>query len=85
MFLDAEFTQTETASRPSNPDFDHEKMFNFVPVTRQLVEYLKDDCLVLYVYGRQISRHSGTGKTKNQTSLQSIGGILRIFINPSKF
>ena len=62
MYLDTEFTQTDVVARPSNPDFKHEKMFSFVPVTRQLIDYLKDDCLMLYVYGRQINRHSNTGK-----------------------
>jgi kinesin family protein 1 len=61
MFLDSEFSQTSVISKPINPDFEYDKMFSFVPVTRQLVDYLKDDCLVLYVYGRQINRNSNTG------------------------
>lgn len=56
MFLDAEFNQTSTISNTSNPDFDYVKFFSFKPVTRQLVDYLKDGFVVLLVYGKQIAK-----------------------------
>lgn len=56
MFLDPEFHQTPTSNNTSNPDFEYVKMFSFNPVTRQLVDYLKDSFVVLLVYGKQIAK-----------------------------
>lgn len=36
MYLDEMDTITETVSDTSNPDFQHQKMFSFTPVTRQV-------------------------------------------------
>lgn len=36
MYLDKEFNQTETVKRTINPDFNHEKLFSFSPVTKQV-------------------------------------------------
>lgn len=56
LFLDPEFHKTSVSSNTSNPDFDYVKMFSFNPVTRQLVDYLKDGFVVLLVYGKQIAK-----------------------------
>lgn len=56
MFLDPEFHQTSVSSNTSNPDFDYAKTFSFSPVTRQLVDYLKDGFIVLLIYGKQIAK-----------------------------
>ena len=56
MYLDKEFTQTDSVPNTSNPDFNHHKVFSFHPVTQQLLEYLKEDSVTIQVMGKQLSK-----------------------------
>lgn len=75
MFLDPEFHQTSTSTNTSNPDWDYTKMFSFNPVTRQLVDYLKDGFVVLLIYGKQIAKpnHSLNNSYPTRLSRQKAG------------
>ncbi|RWS30831.1 kinesin-like protein KIF28P [Leptotrombidium deliense] len=57
IFLDEE-TRTEVISETSNPDFNHKKMFSFTPATQQLIDYLKDEPLLIQVFGKQTGKRS---------------------------
>ncbi|VDI38978.1 Hypothetical predicted protein [Mytilus galloprovincialis] len=47
-----------------NPNFTHEKLFHFKPVTQQLVGYLQDSAIVIEVWGRQ----KGEGGSKGSSA-----------------
>lgn len=79
VFLDEEDTKTETISETSNPDFNHRKQFDFCPATKQLVDYLRDGCITITVWGRQMVK-GGTASSvshshpTHQTTLRSHAG-----------
>ncbi|GIY76501.1 kinesin-like protein KIF28P [Caerostris darwini] len=72
VYLDETDTVTETVSDTSNPDFHHQKMFSFTPVTRQVLLYLKDGFIVIQVWGKQKPRKSAMAKAKGRSTKQMI-------------
>ncbi|GFR23170.1 kinesin-like protein KIF28P [Trichonephila clavata] len=72
VYLDESDTVTETVSDTSNPDFHHQKMFSFTPVTRQVLSYLKDGFVVIQVWGKQKPRKSAMAKAKGRSTKQMI-------------
>ncbi|KAF8782896.1 Kinesin-like protein KIF28P like protein [Argiope bruennichi] len=72
VYLDETDTITETVSDTSNPDFHHQKMFSFTPVTRQVLSYLKDGFIVIQVWGKQKPRKSAMAKAKGRSTKQMI-------------
>ncbi|XP_018021653.1 kinesin-like protein KIF28P isoform X2 [Hyalella azteca] len=58
MYLDKEVVATKKVSNTTNPEFNHEKQFDFKPVTAQLVDYLRNGSLVVRVMGKQQLRGS---------------------------
>jgi len=69
LFLDEEDTRTEVISDTSNPDFNHKKIYHFAPVTKQLVEYLKDGFLLIQVWGRQMIKRSSSKQSSKSSKL----------------
>ena len=51
-YLDEAFTQTAEIENTSNPEFHHERNFS-LPVTKQLVDYLLAQPLIVEVWGSQ--------------------------------
>jgi len=49
----------------TNPGYGHEKMFTFKPITKQLVDYLKDSALVVEVLGKQSDKEVSGGIRRN--------------------
>ncbi|XP_070565342.1 kinesin-like protein KIF28P isoform X2 [Ptychodera flava] len=52
-YLDKKMQQTKEIVGTTNPDFYHEQLFNSNPVTRQFLEYIENQPLVIEVWGRQ--------------------------------
>ncbi|XP_074602251.1 kinesin-like protein KIF28 [Brevipalpus obovatus] len=69
VFIDEEDTKTETISDTSNPDFNHRKMFHFNPVTKALIDYLRDGYILVQVLGRQMARRA-TSKQSGRLTKQ---------------
>lgn len=54
-----------------NPDYNHEKLFHYKPVTKQLVDYLKDSAVVIEVWGRQ-KGESGSKSIEKSASSKNV-------------
>ncbi|RWS14549.1 kinesin-like protein KIF28P, partial [Dinothrombium tinctorium] len=67
VFLDQVETRTEIISDTSNPDFNHKKMFSFTPATQQLIDYLKDESLLIQVFGKQTVTRSNSKQSGRVT------------------
>ncbi|XP_052103729.1 kinesin-like protein KIF28P isoform X1 [Mytilus californianus] len=63
VYLDNEYVKTPEVES-MNPNFTHEKLFHFKPVTQQLVGYLQDSAIVIEVWGRQ----KGEGGSKGTSA-----------------
>merc|ERR1712226_793895 len=59
-----------------NPDYGYQKQFDFKPVTKQLVEYLSNESLVIEVYGRQEDLPDGSGDLSTQELMLKSGGLI---------
>ena len=51
--MDESYTETPEIENTSNPEFAHEKEFRVSPVTRQFIDYLNAQPLVVEVWGSQ--------------------------------
>ncbi|KAG8190882.1 hypothetical protein JTE90_010307 [Oedothorax gibbosus] len=72
VFFDETDTVTETVSDTSNPDFYHQKMFSFTPVTKQILSFLRDGYIVIQVWGKQKPRKSAIAKAQGRSTKQMI-------------
>ncbi|XP_076366810.1 kinesin-like protein KIF28 isoform X1 [Tachypleus tridentatus] len=70
VFLDEEDTVSEIVTSTINPDFNHQKMFSFKPVTQQLVDYLNNGAIMVQVWGKQKVRNSVVHKAEGKNTKQ---------------
>uniref|UniRef100_A0A915IDZ8 Kinesin-like KIF1-type domain-containing protein n=1 Tax=Romanomermis culicivorax TaxID=13658 RepID=A0A915IDZ8_ROMCU len=71
-----EDTTTEEFSG-SNPEYSHEKVFQFSPITKQLIEYLKQQLLIIEIVGKQgpkDARLRRMSKAIRKTSVSAFAG-----------
>lgn len=64
-YLDKDATCTNAVGGTINPDYNHRKKFSYNPVTKQFVQYLLHQPMVIEVWGRQ----GGIPDTNSQTQM----------------
>jgi hypothetical protein len=73
-FYDREETVTPKA-KGNNPGYAHEELFTFRPVDQQLVDYLRDQAIMITVCGTQKARDS---KTHGNAAAKEINNYLNV-------
>lgn len=59
---------TDKISLTANPDFNHSSLFKFNPATGQLVDYMNNGSIMVYLMGRQYIRKSAVAAKKGMTT-----------------
>lgn len=62
-YLDHEMTETGRVAGTVNPSYAYEKQYSFTPVTKQFVDYLEKQPLVIEVWGKQSGRKMSRKET----------------------
>lgn len=68
VYIDEKYVTTKKVKNTINPDYKHEKITSFNPVTKMVVEYLMKTPLVIDVWGKQ--SNEAKPNTKNMTTRQ---------------
>ncbi|KAI6188028.1 putative tRNA N6-adenosine threonylcarbamoyltransferase [Aphelenchoides besseyi] len=79
-FYDRDETVTPKV-RGHNPGYAHEELFTFRPVDQSLVDYLKDQAIMITICGTQRARDS---KTHSNEAMKEINGYLNFESNRAK-
>eukprot|EP00794_Sanderia_malayensis_P003504 gene3504-4004_t len=70
IYLDTEYTCTDRVKHTINPDFKHQKLFSFAPVTTQLIEYIMTSPLVIEVWGKQSDTENANNNREAMSTKQ---------------
>lgn len=75
VFLDQNFVETQIISDNSNPDFFHEKLFSFKPVTHDVLKYLLEGRILVELWGLQVPiKRNVVGDTHVVMQVESLSG-----------
>jgi len=74
VYLDKDYNETEKVKKTINPDYQHEKLFSFAPVTKQLLDYILHQPLVVEIWGKQADTEQAQeskGETNRKKSMST--------------
>ena len=79
VYLDDKDRCSTKVSLTSNPDFDHVELLSFKPATTQLVDYLNNGSVTVYVMGKQYVRKSAVAGRKHMSTKELIKSDRGVF------
>ena len=79
MYLDEKKQKTKKLDLEANPEFGHEHVFKFNPATRQLVDYLNNQSVIVRLMGKQQVRKSAVAAKKNMSTRELLEADRGVF------